>query len=97
MVMGERVFRSYEEKAGLFRAVLGETFTDSGPKTDFDAIIYNYVENFVSNFDYSEDQYSEVSFSEMVEVIRGLRVDSSSGEDGVHNQFLKNRILKKVI
>ena len=26
----------------------------------------------------------------MVEVIRGLRVDSSPGEDGVQNQFLKN-------
>ena len=89
LVVGERVFRSDEEKAGLFRAVLGETFTDSGPSTDFDAVIYNYVENFVSNFDYSDDQYSKVSLSEMVEVIRGLRVDSSPGEDGVHNQFLK--------
>ena len=46
MVVGERVFSSDEEKAGLFRAVLGETFTDSGPSTDFDAVIYNYMENF---------------------------------------------------
>jgi len=69
---------------------LGETFTDSGPSTDFDYVIYNYVEEFVSGFDYSDDNFSKVTFPEMVELIKSLKTDSSPGEDGVHNRFLKN-------
>jgi hypothetical protein len=90
LVVGDRVYSSDEEKANLFRSILGETFTDSGPTTDFESVIYNYVEEFVSNFDYSDENFSKVSFVEMVEVIKSLKTDSSPGEDGVHNRFLKN-------
>ena len=90
LVVGDRVYSSDEEKANLFRSILGETFTDSGPSTDFESTIYNYVEEFVSNFDYSDENFSKVSFVEMVEVIKSLKTDSSPGEDGVHNRFLKN-------
>ena len=75
--MGDRVYSSDEEKANLFRSILGETFTDSGPSTDFESPIYNYVEEFVSNFDYSDENFSKVSFVEMVEVIKSLKTDSS--------------------
>jgi hypothetical protein len=68
--VGDRVYSSDEEKANLFRSILGETFTDSGPSTDFESTIYNYVEEFVSNFDYSDENFSKVSFVEMVEVIK---------------------------
>jgi hypothetical protein len=74
----------------LFKIFLIKTFTDSGPTTDFESVIYNYVEEFVSNFDYSDENFSKVSFVEMVEVIKSLKTDSSPGEDGVHNRFLKN-------
>jgi hypothetical protein len=90
LVVGDRIYSSDEEKANLFRSILGETFTDSGPSTDFESTIYNYVEEFVSNFDYSDENFSKVSFVEMVEVIKSLKTDSSPGEDGVHNRFLKN-------
>ena len=90
LVVDDRVYSSDEEKANLFRSILGETFTDSGPSTDFESVIYNYVEEFVSGFDYSDDNFSKVSFAEMVEVIKSLKTESSPGEDGVHNRFLKN-------
>jgi hypothetical protein len=44
LVVGDRIHSSVEEKANLFRSILGETFTDSGPSTDFESVIYNYVE-----------------------------------------------------
>jgi hypothetical protein len=78
LVVGDRVNSSDEEKAYLFRSILGETFTDSGPSTDFESTIYNYVEEFVSN-DYSDENFSKVSFVEMVEVIKSLKMDSSPG------------------
>jgi hypothetical protein len=90
LVVGDRINSSDEEKANLFRSILGETFTDSGPSTDFESVIYNYVEEFVSNFDYIDENFSKVSFVEMVEVIKSLKTDSSPGEHGVHNRFLKN-------
>jgi hypothetical protein len=77
----KRKLSSDEEKANLFRSILGETFTDSGPTTDFESVIYNYVEEFVSNFDYSDENFSKVSFVEMVEVIKSLKTDSSPGEE----------------
>ena len=89
LVVDDRIYSSDEEKANLFRSILGETFTDSGPSTDFESVIYNYVEEFVSGFDYSDDNFSKVSFAEMVEVIKSLKTDSSPREDGVHNRFLK--------
>ena len=89
LVKGDRVYKTDEEKAELFRSVLGETFTDSGPSSDFDSVTYNYVEDFVSKIDYTDDNYNKVTFVEMVEVIKTLRDDSSPGEDGVHNLFLK--------
>ena len=57
---------------------------------DFESVIYNFVEEFVAGFDYSDDNYSQVTFPEMVEVIKSLKTDSSPEEDGVHNRFLKN-------
>ena len=90
LVLGDRVYKSDEEKANLFRSILGETFTDSGPSTDFEKVIYNYVEEFISSFDYTDDNYPKVTFVEMVEVIKSLKTESSPGEDGVHNRFLKN-------
>ena len=88
LVVDDRIYSTDEEKANLFRSILGETFTDSGPSTDFESVIYNYVEEFVSGFDYSDENFSKVTFPEMVEVIESLKTDSSPGEDGVHNHFL---------
>jgi len=43
LVVDDRVYSSDEEKANLFRSILGETFTDGDPSTDFESVIYNYV------------------------------------------------------
>ena len=41
---------------------------------DFDSTIYNYVEDFVSKIDYSDDDYSRVTSSELVVVVdRSIR------------------------
>ena len=57
---------------------------------DFDSTIYNYVEDFVSKIDYSDDDYSRVTSSELVGLVGRLKEGTSSGEDGIHNLFLKN-------
>ena len=54
------------------------------------------MENFVSKIDYSDDNYDKIPFSEMVGVINSLRTDSSPGEDGINNLFLKNLSSKGV-
>ena len=90
LIVDGRKYESDEEKANLFAKVLGETFTESGASTDFDSTIYSYVEDFVSKIDYSDDQYAKVTFSELVGIIKNLKEDSSPGEDGIHNRFLKN-------
>ena len=48
------------------------------------------MEDFASKIDYSDDQYAKVTFSELVGIIKHLKKDSSPGEDGIHNRFLKN-------
>jgi hypothetical protein len=48
------------------------------------------MEDFVSKIDYRDDQYAKVTFSELVGIIKNLKEDSSPGEDGIHNRFLKN-------
>ena len=48
------------------------------------------MEDFVSKIDYSDDQYAKVTFSELVGIIKHSKEDSSPGEDGIHNRFLKN-------
>ena len=63
------------------------TFTENGTSTD--SIIYSYVEDFVAKFDFSDDQFAKVTFSEHSEILKLLKGDSSPGEDGVHNRFLK--------
>ena len=90
LIVGDKKYESDEDKANLFAKVLGETFTESGASTDFDSIVYTYVEDFVSKIDYSDDQYPKVTFSELVGIIKNLKEDSSPGEDCIHNRFLKN-------
>jgi len=84
LVFDDRVYSTDEEKANLFRSILGETFIDSGPSTYFESVIYNYVEDFFTGFDYSDDNFSKDTFPEMVKVIKSLKTDSSPGEDGFH-------------
>ncbi|RNA00829.1 hypothetical protein BpHYR1_046421 [Brachionus plicatilis] len=90
LIQDGRIYESDEDKANLFASILSKTFSESGSDfTDFDTNCCNYVEEFVSKLDYSDDQFSKVSFLELVNVIDKLKVDSSPGEDGIHNRFLK--------
>ena len=75
---------------------MAETFTESGPSTDYDSVIYNYVNDFVTKLNYSDNNFRRVSFHELVEVIKTLEDRSSPGEDGVHNIFLKRLTLKGI-
>jgi len=90
LIVDGRAYSTDEDKANLFADVLGETFTENGASTDFDSIIYSYVEDFVAKFDFSDDQFAKITFSELSEILKNLKVDSSPGEDGVQNRFLKN-------
>jgi hypothetical protein len=95
--IGDSVFESDEEKANLFASILGKTFSEDVNSTDFDNVIYSYVEDFVSKIDYSDENYDRCSLEELMSVLKNLRVDSAPGEDGLHNQFLKNLSPKGVI
>jgi hypothetical protein len=95
--IGDSVFESDEEKANLFASILGKMFSEDVNSTDFDNVIYSYVEDFVSKIDYSDENYDRCSLEELMSVLKNLRVDSAPGEDGLHNQFLKNLSPKGVI
>ena len=88
------VYEKDKEKAELFASVLTDTFTDAGSSYDFDRNFHSYVEEFVAKFDYGDNSFDKVSFDELVEIIKGLRKDSSPGEDDIHNKFLKNLSFK---
>ena len=90
LIAGNKIYKSEEEKASLFRASLGETFTDGGHSSDFDSIFYNSVETFVSGLDFSNISYEKFTLTELNKVIKKLKDDSSPGEDGIHNRFIKN-------
>ena len=47
LVVGTKDYKSDKEKAELIRASLGLTFTEESPSSNFDAIFYNYIMNFV--------------------------------------------------
>ena len=90
LVSEGREFKSDEEKANLFASILGETFTLDSSSSDFDLNHYDFVHNFVENFDFSDASFSLVSFCELDEVLKKLKTGSSPGEDQVHNLMLKN-------
>ena len=90
------VYEKDKEKAELFASVLTDTFTDACYSSDFDRNFHSYVEEFVAKFDYVEKSFDKVSFDELVEIIKGLREDSSPGEDDIHNRFLKNLSFKGI-
>ena len=92
LIIGNRIYRSDQEKAELFRMALGSTFTEEGPSSDFDSIFYSFVENFVSNTHFNDLNVNleKFTFTELVKVIKKLKDDSSPGEDGIHNRFIKN-------
>ena len=85
------LFKSDEDKANLFAKRLSETFTDDANSPDFDAQFYSFVEDFVKNYDFSDNDFPKVTLSELEEVIKSLKIGSSPGEDGIHNIFLKKR------
>ena len=90
------VYEKDKEKAELFASVLTDTFTDACSSSDFDRNFHSYVEEFVAKFDYGDNSFDKVSFDELVEIIKGLREDSSPGEDDIHNRFLKNLSFKGI-
>ena len=96
LVVENTVYKSDDETANLFKNILAETFTESGLSTDFDSVIYNYVNDFVKKLNYSDNNFNRVSFHELVKVIKTLGERSSPGEDGVHNIFLKRLTLKGI-
>ena len=90
------VYETDKEKAELFASVLTDTITNAGFSSDFDRIFHSCVKEFVAKFDYVENSFDKVSFDELVEIIKGLREDSSPGEDDIHNRFLKNLSFKGI-
>ena len=86
----DKVYKTDEEKANLFGSILSETFAHDGSSTEFDTIVHDQVKQFVEEFDYSDSNYPAVSFLEMVGVLKKLKMGSSPGEDGIHNEMLIN-------
>ena len=55
------------------------------------SIFYSFVENFVSNTHFNDLNVNleKFTFTELVKVIKKLKDDSSPGEDGIHNRFIR--------
>ena len=70
----------------MFGSILSETFAHDGSSTEFDTIVHDQVKQFVEELDYLDSNYPAVSFLEMV----GVKMGSSPGEDGLHNEMLIN-------
>ncbi len=96
LLSGSDVYKSDEEKANLFATILSETFTDDCTSTEFDIQFHSYVENYVKNFDYTDDEFTKVSLDELRGIIKTLKVGSSPGEDNIHNIFIKQLPTKAV-
>ena len=97
LIQDGKIYETDKDKANLFASILSKTYSESGEEcNEFDKNCYNYVEDFVSKLDYSDDQFSKVSFLELVNIIDRLKIDSSPGEDGIHNRFLKKLSFKAV-
>ena len=47
------------------------------------------MEEIVAKFDFNDDQFAMVTFSELSEILKNLNVYYSPDEDDVHNHFLK--------
>ena len=83
------IYKSDEEKANLFASRLRETFTDDPVSPEFDVKFREEAENFVKNFDLSDNKFEKISITELEGLIKTLKIGSSPGEDGIHNIFLK--------
>ena len=73
--MRDLICETDEGKAELFASVLAEAFRDADTSEDFDQDFHRYVEDFVLKYDYGDKNFDKVSISELIEVIKGLRVD----------------------
>ena len=51
---------------------------------------------FVLKYDYGDKSFDKISISELIKIIKGLRVDSAHGKDGIHNRYLKNLSFKSL-
>ena len=85
-----RVFKTDQDKANLFASILGETFTESEPSTEFDLNFYAEVNNFIRNTHYKDIEQPKVTLFELTNVLKKLKNESSPGEDKIHNLLLKN-------
>jgi hypothetical protein len=85
-------YETDNEKANLFADILKNTFCDT-TNARFDSNFNDKVESVINNHDFSKHNYSRPScftLKDLNDVIKSLKSHSAPGQDGIHNQMLKN-------
>jgi len=85
-----KYYESDEEKANLFGSILNKVFSDS-EDTRFDEQHKIQVENEVKNLKSDDDSLnssSQISLSELNNIIKNLKLSSAPGEDKIDNKLI---------
>ena len=84
------------EKANLFSNILGDVFQDRSEPGQFDIEHKVSVEKCINDINWSGDDLELFSISETLSVLKKLKVNTSPGDDCIHNIPLK-RILASYV
>ena len=85
-------YETDNEKANLFADILKNTFCDTND-SGFDSNFKLKVESVINNHDFSKHNYSRqtcFTLNDLHDVVKSLKSHSAPGQDGIHNQMLKN-------
>ena len=87
-----KTYESDSDKAQLFADILKTTFSNQSNQ-DYDEIFKQKVEQVINNHDFDKHNYQNkdlFDFKDMKQILKCLKLHSAPGEDGIHNQMIKN-------
>ena len=86
------IYESDTDKADFFANILKMTFSDQSNQ-HYDEAFKKKVEKEVNYHDFNKHKYQNrdlVVFKDMKQIFKCLKLHSAPGEDGIHNQMIKN-------
>jgi exonuclease III len=89
---GGMIYESDTDKADLFANILKMTFSNQSNQ-HYDEAFKQKVEKEVNNHDYNKHNYQNKDLfvlKDMEQILKCLKLHSAPGEDGIHNQMIKN-------
>ena len=90
LIFKKKIYKSDFDKSCLFSNILAETFKDNSGSDEFDSVHKEKVNNEIQNFKIGSSDMEQVSISEIYNIIKKLKTQTSPGMDQVHNILIKN-------